>query len=128
MKEQTGEAFNLLVLILWSGIIMLIVAWVVMYLKKKKSLSTKAYPFLKTLPKKEVSGVVKFYYELPKEMEIKLYLHPSSGELLDLEKGVKEAGPHTIDLDTTKLEDGNYYYGLKSEGFKSERMLIIKNN
>ena len=127
MKGESSEAFNIIVLILWSGIIMLIVAWVVLYLKKKKQRSSKEYPFLKTLPQKQVSGSVQFYYELPRTMKIHLYLNPADGRVIDLVDEVKEAGAHTQDLDTTELADGNYYYGLESEGFKSERMLIIKN-
>ena len=116
-----------LALVLWSLLILVVAAWIYLYITKKKKAGNKKYPYLENLAKIKNRGVIQFYFELPNEEQIIFYLLDEKGNKTIILEEKRKAKSHVIEFDTTKLENGTYYYCMQSEGFSNQKKIIIDN-
>ncbi len=73
-------------------------------------------------------GQIQFYFTLGTEKDVKLLIYSQSGDFNEVvvEKSFPK-GSHLVPFDTTKVNDGIYYYELKSSNQKISRVMEIKN-
>jgi hypothetical protein len=73
------------------------------------------------------NGFTTIRYSMPVRTRVTLSLYDMQGRLVRvLTQGVKEAGEHSLQLDTRNLGKGMYFYTMSADGFSSSKRLIVE--
>ncbi len=67
-------------------------------------------------------------YTLPEDSDVEIKVYSSVGsEVIEVEKGFKTKGTHTLTIDGSRLASGIYYYTMRAGGrFITKKMAVIK--
>lgn len=86
------------------------------------------YCVLYNLEKNPVVGEMEIYFttKLPKTVIIEILNSDMSLHTTVEEKEYKEGG-HIIRFDSTKIPNGNYFYGLRTENQKTIKKIVVQN-
>jgi flagellar hook assembly protein FlgD len=73
------------------------------------------------------SGFTVIRYSVPAKTQVTLTLYDMQGRLVRvLVKGTREAGEHSLEVDTRNLGKGMYFYRMSADGFSSSKRLIVE--
>jgi hypothetical protein len=73
------------------------------------------------------NGFTTIRYSVPVRTRVTLSLYDMQGRLVRvLEKGTRDAGEHSLQLDTRNLGKGMYFYTMNADGFSSSKRLIVE--
>jgi hypothetical protein len=74
-------------------------------------------------------GEVQIYFTCEKEKEVAVHLYNEQMEqLMVIKEDHFGAGGHIVTFDTSKVANGNYFYGLKTENQKTMKKMLIRND
>ena len=74
------------------------------------------------------SGDVNLFYEVYSAKHIRFYVTDTSGkEIVVLVDEVKKPGGYNVCFDSTKLDNGDYYYCIQTSNQKTEKIVRIRN-
>lgn len=87
------------------------------------------YCVLYNLEKSPVVGEMEIYFttKFPKTVTIEILNADMSLYTTVVEKEYMEGG-HIIRFDSTKLPNGNYFYGLRTENQKTVKKIVVQND
>lgn len=87
------------------------------------------YAKLYPIERQPAHGKVELFYELEEDKEVEIVLlNMNMDELLSIDKRAAKIGGNKVVFDTTRVENGRYYFELRSNNQKTAKTLIIKND
>jgi hypothetical protein len=94
----------------------------------KGEINKAKYAKLYSIERQPASGNVELFYELEenKDAEIVL-LNMQMEELKSIDKRAAKKGGNKVMFDTSSVENGRYFFELRTENQKSAKTLIIQN-
>jgi fibronectin type 3 domain-containing protein len=73
-------------------------------------------------------GQVVIRFAMPTAQHVVIKVHDIAGrEVMQLVDGIREAGNHTVTLDTARLKSGLYFYQMKAGSFVQSRKMAVVN-
>ena len=92
------------------------------------NLNTAAYCVLYSLDKEEVQGEVEIYFTTDISRKAKIVLlNDELKEVLVIQEGEFTKGGNIVRFDSTKVENGQYYYALVTDNQKTTKKIQVKN-
>jgi len=90
--------------------------------------NSEKYAVLYSLVKQPISGEVEIYYEIeePKEIEIWL-IDDKMNDKLKIDSRKSKVGGTKIKFDSKSVENGRYFYELRSDNQKTSKAIYIEN-
>jgi hypothetical protein len=86
------------------------------------------YAVLYSMEKQPISGVVELYYEVKQEKEIDLWLLDAQmKDKLLIDNRRAKIGGNKVEFDTKMVENGRYFYELRSDNQKTSKAVYIEN-
>ncbi|WP_146194122.1 T9SS type A sorting domain-containing protein [Brumimicrobium oceani] len=101
---------------------------IVVHRMKRGQIEKKLYLTLHPIEKDPANGVVPIFIEMntPMNVELSVFSTDDSFNKVIESKTFKKGG-NVIQLDTTKLENGFYFYQAKTENQKTRKLIEIRN-
>lgn len=86
------------------------------------------YANLYPIQRQPAHGDVELFYELEENKEVEIMLlNMAMEEIKSLDKRAAKKGGNKVMFDTTLVENGRYFFELRSNNQKTAKTLIIKN-
>lgn len=86
------------------------------------------YATLYSIERQPASGEVEFFYELEENKEVEIVLlNMQMEELASIDKRAAKIGGNKVKFDTRTVENGRYFFELRSDNQKTAKTLIVKN-
>ncbi len=86
------------------------------------------YAKLYPIQRQPASGEIELFYELEENKEVEIVLLNMDMEVLrSIDQRSARKGGNKVQFDTTSIENGRYFFELRSENQKTAKTLIIKN-
>lgn len=83
---------------------------------------------LYSLEKNPVSGEVEFYFVSPDMIKVEFSIWRENEKILELKNDYFKKGGHIIRFDSSKLPDGEYFFGLVTSNQRTIKRFKIQNN
>ena len=97
--------------------------------KWRSDIDLRSYPFLRPLDSRILNGIAALEVELSEDHSLELaILNKEEHQVLALHTGELEAGIHSIPVDTSEFDDGEYFIRLTSKGQVDTKRIEIRNN
>lgn len=119
------------------GVLAVSLVLLVLYISYKKLVAyigrglpiAKDYCVLYSLEQEPAKGEVEIYFtsEIPKTVAIELLNADMTTNRLIVEKDFKDGG-HILRFDTTAIEDGIYFFCLRTDNQKTMKKMTVKNS
>jgi hypothetical protein len=94
--------------------------------EKSESYSTDVV--LKDVYPNPVTGLAEIGFKLGKPTQVRLELHNSLGQLVEvLAEGIADPGTNVVNVNTSKFVSGVYYYTLIADGQRQTKVLVVNN-
>lgn len=89
---------------------------------------TAHFALLYSIEKQPISGEIEIYYELqiPKEIEIWL-LDAQMGDKVKIDSRLAKVGGNKIRFNTQTVDNGRYFYELRSDNQRTSKAIYIEN-
>lgn len=95
---------------------------------KKQTPDPNEFVTLYSLESPIAVGVVDFFFEHKQKRHIRLAIENAQNqELIVLLDEERKSGGHVIPFDTSQLENGSYYYVLKTANQSTAKLMRVKN-
>ena len=117
--------------ILWVSlaILILVIAYkLLLRFMNRDALDQTDFCELYSLEIEPASGILPFYFTSEKEKQFRMLLLDSDmNEIMEIENRVCQIGGNIIRFDSTKIDNGDYFYCLKTDNQKVVKKMHVKN-
>jgi hypothetical protein len=117
--------------VLYTSLILIVgyISYKKLLQKFNKDVPDKAsYCELNPLEKNPASGLLEFYFTTSSERNVSFeILNESYTSVALVTNQIYQEGQHILRFDSTQLENGNYFYQLKTENQQTIRKMVILN-
>ena len=111
------------------GILLLIVLYRLLLKKLSKGkINYESYCSLYSLEKNPAAGEVEFYFVAPELMKVEFSIWKENEKIVELRNEHFKKGGHIVRYDTTKLPDGEYFFGIITSNQRTIKRFNIRNN
>lgn len=125
------DIFRVIVNVGW--VLLVLIAFFILYrfllaYLKRGTIDTKDFVELAATPEDKVQGEIQFFIKVHRSKTVKFRIYAKA---TDIEKKLVDkelsAGGHVINFDTTEVENGFYFYEVRTDNQKTTKLLEVCN-
>lgn len=131
MLLATIEVHKMISILGWLSLVILVFFIVYRRVLKKlqqKDLQKEMYIVLHPIEKEPAYGLISIFIEVHKPVDVEVIVYSTTGSFSRvLENKTFKKGGNIIQLDTTELKNGFYFYQAKTNNQKTKKLMEVRN-